>query len=102
MYIELLGLHESLLLTARQMLDLARAGQARKFNAMRERFFEQIGELRNLRPSTELSAEQRAELAPIVLELVRIDGRIRRQIDPQMILIEQWLAPHRRPSGDDA
>lgn len=101
MYTELLGLHESLVLTSRQMLELARQGHARKFNMLREHFLEQIEEMRSKRPAIRLSAAQREELAPLVLELIRIDGRIRRHVDPQMARIEQWLAPERRAPGAD-
>ncbi len=104
-YEQLLTSELEILADAEQLLALASAGRSDEFNRLREAYLKRIAHLQSLRTQVQIDDEQRDVLLEIALALVRLDGQIRRLVDPRSSRADVWLGasakaaktPHRKP-----
>ncbi len=92
MYQQLLSCELEILAEAEQLLAHAKAARQRDFNLLREQYLQRIAEVQGLRTLVRLNDEQRAVLLEIALALLRLDGQIRRIVDPDSSRADSWLS----------
>ena len=87
----LLAQYQCALVTSQRMLAFAATQQCASFNQARDRFIEQIGNIRALKKQVRLTLSQHTTLADIMLELVLVDAQIRRLVDPASAQLDRML-----------